>query len=423
MLDANAPIAGRAIRLFISHRSHSLQARQRLDTIAALLEPQGIEVIYDKEQIKDGRTWREVINAMLIACDAAAILLTPSALESEWVLKEATILRWRHDRDVRFPLLPVVLDGLEIDALKANRLWDPVDLPELQGAQGDAAAVAAALEQTIEPLKAQLRPTPLDLLVVDIAARLGSYTEQRLQLAVNAIGEEVPTDVIDQPNRLAHAIARWMLRQPPPALARVAAALKKLGTALQVGDAVDVINLVAPLWIELDAASTFARSSQQEAARRDLVIGCARPGETVRQYVARAYYPDNPPALVLLSGITAGAQEEDVRVELAAQLAPRLKRLYRRPFGADEVDAWLAGLTTMMFVAMPLPSDPSVVAALQSRYGQVTFVFFSSPSEAAVSESIPPGVMRVEPALAPSVEDDVMSDLDNALANFLELAE
>jgi hypothetical protein len=423
VLEHDQPIARRAIRLFVSHRSHSKEAQQRLDAIAKVLQPNGIEVIYDKEQIKDGRRWREVINAMLVACDAAAILLTPSALESEWVLKEATILRWRHDRDDRFPLLPVLLDGLDVDTLMKNRLWDPVDLPALQAVAGDAAAVAASLEATIAPLEAQLMATPLDILVGDIAAKLSPYTEQRLQLALGAIGEEVPTDVIDQPNRLAHAIARWMLRQPPPALARIAAALTKLGTALQSCDAVDIISLVAPLWVELDAASAFARHPDETAPRRDLAMACARPGETVKQYVARAYYPDNPPKLVLLSGLTAGAQEQDVRAELAAQLAPGLKRLYKRPFGTGEVDAWLANLTTRMFVVMPLPSDASVVAALQSRYRQLTFVFFSSPSDVGATEGVPSGVVRVEPSLAPSVEDDVLADLDNALANFLELAE
>jgi len=411
-------IAGRPIRLFLSHRSRDTTSRQRLRTIANLLRPQGIEVIYDKTQIKDGRRWREVINAMVVACDAAAVLLTPAALESEWVLKEATILRSRHDRDARFPLLPVLLDDLDIDTLKANRLWDPVDLQALQAVSGDATAVATALANAVDERKADLQPTPLDLIVDDIAEVLRSYSERRLQLAVNDIGEEVPTDVVDQPNRLALAIARWMLRQPPPALARIARALKKLGKRLDPADAREIIDTVAPLWIDLDAASAFTRSGWEHPACRDLVIGCAKPSETVNQYVDRAYFPDDPPALIVLNGITAGAQEEDVSDELRDELTQRLEQTKRRTYRKADLDDWLGKLETRVFVLLPLPDHAPLVPVLQGLYPRLTFVFFAAPSVAAAA-ALPAGVLRVEPPLEPSTEDQVMTDYDNAIANFL----
>ncbi len=46
------------------------------------------------------------------------------------MLKEATILRFRHDQDPGFAAS--VHPGRGRAELKNNRLWDPVDLPELQ---------------------------------------------------------------------------------------------------------------------------------------------------------------------------------------------------------------------------------------------------------------------------------------------------
>jgi TIR domain-containing protein len=61
--------------------------------------------------LKAGEVWREGLHTALRTCSAGVVLLTPESLESQWVLKEATILSWR--AFVKTP--PVVLIVFVLD--------------------------------------------------------------------------------------------------------------------------------------------------------------------------------------------------------------------------------------------------------------------------------------------------------------------
>jgi hypothetical protein len=76
-------------------------------------QPDPLEVLVDEQHIASGSRWRDEIEGMLVDCDAAEILITADALESAWVLTEATLLRARFDREYNhearqpgFPLFP-----------------------------------------------------------------------------------------------------------------------------------------------------------------------------------------------------------------------------------------------------------------------------------------------------------------------------
>jgi hypothetical protein len=164
---------GRRVRVFVSHSSRTPDALGRLEALVKSLRSgkNGVEVLYDKELITAGARWREVIHAMLAECDAAIILVTPDALRSPWVLKEAIILRWRHDRDPNFQLF--VSADVDRAELQKNRLWDPIDLPEIQFLpSGSAADKAASVKKRLACLAAHFRPTPLDLLTEEITGLL-----------------------------------------------------------------------------------------------------------------------------------------------------------------------------------------------------------------------------------------------------------
>lgn len=321
----------RRLRVFVSHSSHVPDEQDQLKVLVNDLRAgeDGVEVLYDKEQITAGARWREVINAMLAECDAAIILITPAALGSAWVLKEATILRWRHDQNREFQLL--VSANVDMAELKKNQLWDPIDLPEIQFLTcASAAGIAASVKEKLGPLTAQLRPTPLDLLADEIAHLLAKAPPMHLQSALDSLDERIPFGVSDRHQRLAYAIARWIFRQPPPALGRMATTLTCLGATFPAEDARKILDVVAPMWVELDAASWFVRADWRHAAVRDVAITCKRPAQTLQQYVDRVYQPFRPPRVLLLNGVTGGAHSDDVIRELRSVFRPRLERQRQR---------------------------------------------------------------------------------------------
>jgi hypothetical protein len=410
----------RRLRVFVSHSSHAPDALDQLEVLVKGLRAGrgGVEVLFDKERITEGARWREVIHAMLAECDAAIILVTPDALHSPWVLKEATILRWRYDRDPKFPLFPVTPANVDMTELKKNRLWDPIDLPAIQFVASDSAAeIAASIKNRLAPLATQVRPAPLDLLADEITGLLAKASPLHLLSALDSLNERIPFGVSDQHRCLAYAIARWILRQSPPALERMATTLALLGKTFPADDACKILDLVAPMWVELDAASWFVRADWRHPGFRDVAIACKRPSQTLQQYVDRAHMPSLPPPFLLLNGVTGGAHSDDVARELRDALRPRL----RRQMDDSGIDEFLGQTKARFYVALPLPDDRQVVATLQSRYPHVTFVFFVRP-EVCFSDGTPPiaaGVAWVAPSLDPHLEEDVFRDYDDALAVFL----
>jgi hypothetical protein len=399
---------GRPVRLFISHSSHAEGASERLCAVVDALGKRGFNVMVDKDVIRSGDVWRERINAMLVECDAAVILLTQDALGSAWVLKEATILKWRHDRNERFALVPVLLDGIEPGELDENAHWASVGLSALQAASGDTAeAVVDDVATVLGPLAAQLQPTPLDLLATAIADALRDIPPDYLERVLATLQERTDADLVDDPSRRAREIARWMLRQPPPALVRMANALQALGPYFKPEVVGRIITLVAPLWAPLDAASWFARARPDETTCRDLALQCAFPQRTLQHLMNVAHLPNYAQKVQLLNGVTAGRQADEIESQLIAVVQEKYEAR-GDTLDEDEVRAQLQLTSVRFFVALQAPQDPDVVRVLRERLQGVTFIFFTAPSERL--PRLGAGVAAVTPALDASLEKAVVDD-------------
>lgn len=414
---------GRRPRVFVSHSSHTPDALSQLDELVEGLRSgeDGVEVLYDREYIEASDRWREVINALLAECDAAIILVTPDALTSSWMIKEATILRWRYDRDTDFQIL--VSASVDRGELKKNRHWNPIDLPEIQFLpSGSAAETASAAKKKLAGLAAQLCSTPLDLLADEIKGQLSDAYPRHLQAALDSLNEEVPFELGDKHERLAYALARWILRQPPPALRRMAETLTLLGNTFPAENAREILDLMAPMWVELDAASWFLRAGWQHGPElRDIAISCKQPALTLRQYIDRAYMSRKSPKIRLLNGVTGGAQSEDVAQELRAVLRPELEAAWRSQLTDAEIDDRLSRTENRYYIALRLPDDRQVVTTLQERYPRVTFVFFADSAVPFDEETpVAAGVGWVTPRLDQIIEDHVSLDYADAWARFYD---
>jgi hypothetical protein len=259
--------------VFISHSSPSDEAADWVTEFAEALEaePGGVVALFDRGVVEIGERWREAIYWMLFECEAAVILLTPEALSRPWVLKEATILEARFRRDPGFAVVPVLLDGVTRETLERDEHWQLVQLSELlEPGSTDPGTVAQQVRNKVAP-PLEGRDTPTRRLAAQIAAYLRDTTPDQCRAVLAALGERLPPDLVDEPNRLARAIAAWVLRLPPPALARVAEALRELGDAFPGQQAEGILKRIAPLWVDPEAAARAgdrAHPARRPPARR-----------------------------------------------------------------------------------------------------------------------------------------------------------
>lgn len=90
-------------RVFVSHSARTdPDARQLLDELRAGLEAvkdednhQRFAVLIDKDDLDPGMLWRQTLNTWIGSCDVAIVLLTQTALTSDYVQYETTVLRYR----------------------------------------------------------------------------------------------------------------------------------------------------------------------------------------------------------------------------------------------------------------------------------------------------------------------------------------
>jgi hypothetical protein len=400
----------RRVRLFVSHSSPPGAGTERLATFVAALRSgdDAVDVLYDAEYITIGDRWRERINAMLAECDAASILLTPEALVSPWVLKEATILAWRAEQNTRFPLLPITWAGTTRNDVRNSRLWSPLNVPDLHIlAVDDPVAAARQVKAVLAPLRTTRLQAPLDVLAADLNALLAKAPSEHCAWLWDHLDEERPAGEGDQKAELSRAIARWMLCQPPPALERIAHALMHLGEVFPLDDAYRIIDLIAPLWVELDAAAWFASVRTHQ---HDLAIQCRRPSQVLAHYIRMAYLPSRSPRVFLLNGITAGPHADDIAVELRKVLGPLLAKAAGRDLDDAEIDEKLNAVKERPYVALPLPEDRSVIDELRRRYSRVAFVYFAAQDEPEDTS----GIRWVVSRLDPDLEEAVCQDIEDA---------
>jgi hypothetical protein len=403
-------VTARRVRLFVSHSSPPGAGTDRLAAFVATLTSgeDAVDVLYDREYITVGDRWRERINAMLAECDAAAVLLTPEALTSPWVLKEATILAWRAEQNARFPLLPIAWTGVTRKDVRNSNLWSPLDLPGIQMLSvDDPAAAARQVKAVLAPHRTTRLRAPLDVLAADLSVLLAKASTEQCTWLWDQLSGDRPEEIDEEKSALARAIARWMLCQPPPALERIARALMHLGEVFPLDDAYQIIDLIAPLWVEMDAAAWFASTRVDQ---RDLAIRCRQPGQVLTHYMRMAYLPARSPRVFLLNGITAGPHADDVAVELRKVLGPLLERSAGRKLHDAEIDAKLNTVKERPYVALPLPADQSVIEELRRRFSRVTFVYFAAYEDAGNA----PGMQWVVPQLDPDLEEAVCQDLEDA---------
>jgi hypothetical protein len=360
----------------------------------------------------------------MATCHAAVLMLTPKALDSWWVLKEATILAHRAARDPKFLLFPALLDGLTRTQLVANKRFSPVYLEAIQRIAGtEPAEIAEAVLRHLGTL-ASAPVTPFDSLVEALTVRLKGADEGQLEkICTRITGAPIAFQTSDKRHeRCAHEVARAIVtgsRGQYSALSDLIGALITAGLSKEAAGS--VLTLAAPLWVDAEAATPLADVGARnvkatlDAAGQPTSWAAAINGDyvpfTTKMYLRRAFLPDLMTPLINLHGGESERRLEDLsaRIREGARVVPTLHAL-----DDAKIDARLGRITKPYFVLLPAPfPDPELLTALQRRYPKITFIG-AAEADQLVQDGLGERVVPLRPPVDPNREEKAFDEVSDA---------
>ncbi len=408
-------------RLFISHSSRDEPAKKRLRDLAEAIRnaaPGQIEVLVDYEQIEVANDWRERIAFMLHMCDGAAILLDHAAIESPWVLAEATFASLRHAFHEKFACVPISFADAassEQAARERQRLldrlresdWSVVALPDIQFAQGKtvdeiADAVVAALRA-----KGQLHTdNPVDRLADGVAALLKGAP----RLSIDDLATEVASAAryLSSDRRCLAGLALVQKMLQSLCLRLVRDTCDGFGMSFSAEKVGKILDLLFPLVLPIEASEMLHRR-RASGGYAHASICVAHPQFFIERYVQRAHLSRRPPPCLEI-GNTYGTFED-----LQAQLRERWRRQQRsgiRELTQEQLDEGLRR-SRGVYVWVPGPVGDDVILKLDEAYPSVGFIVHYSHDD--VPSAFPPNVLPIRPALTADEEIRIIEDYEDAM--------
>jgi len=373
-------------KLFVSHSSHSDVSKTRLRTVCQKLKDSGFFVLVDYEEIESGDAWRDRIHASLAECQAALILFDEEALRSPWVLKEATILSWRRALEKEnFRLLPVRLGSVKKDDLDTKQ-FTPLLLNEIQHVvSGDADSIVAAVLASVKPGSGS--PSLLELLVGDIATQLEllNVSDSTLEIVARQQNPDIKfTQGESRRAKFAELLARRLFRTGPACLSAAVDLLNALGSASTRSVIDKIAQLIAPLWVEPDAAALLERAFARSGDFQDLAFYSAKLRTftqfAAEDYVRRAYLRSAVYTLLKVEEVSDGDEVNHV-IERIRDHARKLSQIHSDDDDA-ETDEYINGEFTNVpaFAILPRVLDETELEQLRKKYPRLTFLMYTSES-------------------------------------------
>ena len=405
-------------RIFISHSAHEPEAENvRLALVKCL--NRNFDVKTDKELLTGGQDFRENIFNWINQAHGAVILFSSSALTSPWVKTEASILAWRRvlDKTASFQLVPVLLSPVTRADIEAKE-FSPMRLATLQLVRSDdPVKICKDVRAGLQPLlKPALPETPFEGLIRQVAWLLKKVTAAELLSAAYAMSINVSnwTNEEEYPTLLA----KEMLEHGLP---KAVKGIRELDNFLDADATETLIELIAPVWVSLAAASRIPQiASMQDTTLRKLWVngGDDEYAEfTAGHFVRRACC--RPPQTcwpVLLVPPDSG---EDDAGHYKRVIKESLKiRLVRNESASEvvlrEVLARKERDKEPIFIAFTPPGpDRDVIAALRDEFPTLTFFILTGYQAQAVPS---PDMQFLQPELKAEDELAAYAEYINAIS-------
>jgi hypothetical protein len=398
----NAPDPGLKPHVFISHRAGNpfSGAALLLVTLTDKLAGAGFDVFADRTRLQPGHEWPQGLNEQMARADAAVLLLSREALESQWVQREVTVLFWRREHEEKFILVPVLIEGVELkDVSERLTSVNLQDLPAIR-AEGSPEQMANQIVEVLAPQLALRQPSYYDRLVKLVADCLHGVPEHLLREIAEAPSFEIPAP--EQKFVAQKFVARRLVRGSLEQLPKL---LQPLERYLDQATVQRLIELVAPTWVNPEAAAAVRRVTKRPPGQRLLCVNCKQEF-TGKLYVSRASETWPP-----WRSVAVEASGEDINSTLN-----QIRKALQGVFGADDLRVDLEKLLEMLeesgdpvFVLLPEPLV-EYSEEIRSAYPTVTLFLMTGkelPSPGGHHEHFE----MIHPVLAPGKEDEAYMTL------------
>lgn len=377
-----------------------------LDAIAQAIQARkDLTLLMDTELLKAGDAWRARINLWLGACDVAVLVLSEKALESPWVVYEASVLSYRN-RGGDFLIIPVLIGDPEGKLLKDRRL-DAQNIKETQVIHGsDPAAIA---QQVVAAIPAECDcERPIDRFVDQFRIILDTVPSTLLDKAAAKLSLKLPWEPSQD------KIRPFVEKLAGAAIDDAAAALYQLSGHYRKSDPDrigEMVNLVAASWVN-PKALTLLPEVCKAVSGRAVALNAALQ-RTAETYHVAASGGDGAWHFIPAGGDAFG---EPAQVPLATEICElveqNLRDYMKYPQGdlvtqlqtQSRVHTFVVGIAAVGFTA-------EVIEEVQKKFPTVTFFFLTGSQTAPAAAVERKLVTPITPDLIPTEEDLLKANL------------
>ena len=248
-------------RVFISHKNGDQNADLFLDQLVEQLDLGQFDALVDFKQLEAGQEWRDEIYSWVGLCHATVILLSPAALESVWVSREASLLLWRRTLEPGFLVIPVLCGGLLPEQCNTG-LFEDLHLHQIESLQLDAVNSEEILNKVIDRLKvARVEPsTPLEKNADIVASCLSGVDDPVIVEAVKLLQCDLGPWNPDR--NIKRALGLQLLQT---GVSNAAESLEYLSQHVSPDKVLRILDLIAPSWVDLCAARWVAENALKQS--------------------------------------------------------------------------------------------------------------------------------------------------------------
>ena len=266
--------------VFVSHSAKSDEHKQLLAALVDELTDLGLVPWVDYQGIEPGDPWNDKITQALHQCHAAVVLFSAQALLSPFVKYEVSCLAYRKRTQPSFGLFPVIIDDLEVEQVTAD-FFGAIRFGDYQIGQLDN-------NRTILLDKLQKLDPKLTAPTSAIEGQLFRWFNDVAPEVIREAAEELTWEIwpgVDIRNAEALHFVRRLLSE---SMVNQIKALNEIKGALP--KSIDkIFELVAPCWVDEEAAQQLAAVRYAEPGKRCAIINGSVPGFTCEQFLKRVH--------------------------------------------------------------------------------------------------------------------------------------
>jgi hypothetical protein len=270
------------------------------------------DVKWDRDILFAGDDWRKKLYSFLGECQAAVILLTEGAFDSNYVPLEAMVLMYRHVLNPHFKIIPVYFANVSAERVRVEKPFYGIGLDDINAVThgGNDESCLRAIEDTLRVL-AKI-PSPEKVAVLQrLVELLDGISDHAAVAAAQEWGESLEEADGPKPLQLARRLMDHELLDATRALNQI---------PLEPGRRSKILDLLAPAWVNLLAAAPIwkdrwvASPAEDVPKKGPVFVINGKFEQTAAHYVRRAWSLRRDEELGILPvAAIAGQSAEDIR--------------------------------------------------------------------------------------------------------------